>query len=503
MSTGKTHTSRRRWSAILGLGGVIALIGFSLLMEGRRRTLYWYDTASDYRYSFGREEVESFQVRLTDGGFIFPNWTREWQTALVRVDVRSRLWSSWFEPYIEIAAKSLPACRQRFERGARGARYVHLCVRPGDIAPGARIDLLAGHMELPEQTAEVLLFSSRPVETSRLLIVAPHPDDAEIAAFGLYAKRDSWVVTVTTGGYGGDRYLDHAPTRTERDSLEAELREWDSRVVPTLAGLTSDRVLNLGYFTTQLERMRADPRREVANAATGSTSVTRSRANQPMLASRPAVSTWENLVDDLAALIRRIQPQVIVFPHPVLDANRDHRYTAAAVLEALERIGDPAQDLLLYTNHHVLSEYYPFGPSDDVVTLPPWFSDSVPFRSLHSQRLDPGLQRAKMFALDAMHDLRPPPERVVGSVPGRMISRLIRAIGSVARDPALELSYMRRAVRPNELFFAYRGEDRKALQRLIPSGKTQGAADPTAPVASVRAAEAGAMTRPLDNAARH
>jgi LmbE family N-acetylglucosaminyl deacetylase len=199
-----------------------------------------------------------------------------------------------------------------------------------------------------------------------------------------------------------------------------------------------------------------------------------------MLSSRPSVSTWENLVGDLVSLIDKIAPTVIIFPHPALDANRDHIFTADAVLEALQRLEDPVADLLLYTNHHVHAEYDPFGPSGDAVTLPPWFSASVTFRSLYSAPLSPGLQREKLFALDAMHDLRAPPELVVGSVPARIVSRMAKAVRDVWRDPARELSYMRRAVRSNELFFAYRGDDRAVLQRWLP-------APPRAPVARVRA----------------
>ena len=42
-------------------------------------------------------------------------------------------------------------------------------------------------------------------DDERVLVVAPHPDDAEIAAFGFYADTRAMVVTVTAGD-ASDRY---------------------------------------------------------------------------------------------------------------------------------------------------------------------------------------------------------------------------------------------------------------------------------------------------------
>src|SRR5437773_11653077 len=39
----------------------------------------------------------------------------------------------------------------------------------------------------------------------RMLVVSPHPDDAELAEFGLYADTQATIVTVTAGD-ASDRY---------------------------------------------------------------------------------------------------------------------------------------------------------------------------------------------------------------------------------------------------------------------------------------------------------
>jgi LmbE family N-acetylglucosaminyl deacetylase len=462
-------------------------------MEYRQRDLYWYDVTSDYRFQF-IGGAERHPVRIERNAFTLPAAIGDWHTGMLRVRVRGGLVSKWFEPSVQTIVNGRPDCRQHFERGVRGHRYVSLCLGEDERVAGTRIELSGRHLGWQDQDAELVLFAAPPVESSRILVIAPHADDGEIAAYGLYANRDSWIVTLTAGSYGGRLYRDLADTPAERDSIQAMLRTWDSMVVPTLGGLSADRAINLGYFTTRLAQMHERYDHVVSNEVSGSTTIVRSGATW-LGDIGPATSTWNGLVRDLTAIIGRVRPQVIVLPHPALESNQDHQHAAAAVFEALERLGDPVRDLLLYTNHHVHSEYYPFGPAGDAVTLPPWFDESVPFRSVYAPRLDPGRQRAKLFALDAMHDLRPVPERVVGTVPGRIAVRLRDALLDVARDPAGELSYLRRAVRPNELFFAYVAADRAMLQRLGPGHGN----DPrlrSAPVSAAVRGQPGRVTAP-------
>ena len=183
-----------------------------------------------------------------------------------------------------------------------------------------------------------------------------------------------------------------------------------------------------------------------------------------LLAGRTATSTWDSLVADLATLLDQIQPAVIATPHPSLDVAADHKFTTVALFEALERVGGSDRTLLLYNNHHVFGEYFPFGPADGLVTLPPWFDPELPCRGVYSHRLDEGSRTAKLFALDAMHDLRPAPR--VSSVKASRAARVgavRRALRELWRYPADYYSYFRRATRPNELFFVYSTADRDAL----------------------------------------
>jgi hypothetical protein len=58
----------------------------------------------------------------------------------------------------------------------------------------------------------------------------------------------------------------------------------------------------------------------------------------------------------------------------------------------------------------------------------------------------------KLFALDAMHDLRAAPRRQLGDETRRTIAKARRLAREFWADPYDYYSYFRRAVRPNELF---------------------------------------------------
>jgi LmbE family N-acetylglucosaminyl deacetylase len=300
-------------------------------------------------------------------------------------------------------------------------------------------------------------------------VIAPHPDDAEIAAFGLYAFRNTFVVTITAGNYVNGSYKHIYSDLGKQDFLKGQLRTWDSVAVPMWGGVPPTRSVNLGYFTESLETMHANPRSIIGNKLTGvdDINVFRRWNVTDLLDSRTAVSTWKNLVEDLAFLIQEIRPEIIVSPHPALDANSDHKFTTLALLEAVKKIGNTKSLLYLYTNHHVHAEYFPFGPADALVTLPPWFDGSLPFGGVYSQPLDEKRQIEKLFALDAMHDLRSAPRRFFGQPTMRFFERLGVMASELWHEPFGTYSYYRRAVRPNELFFVYSTAERLALQGYV------------------------------------
>jgi len=130
-------------------------------------------------------------------------------------------------------------------------------------------------------------------------------------------------------------------------------------------------------------------------------------------------------------------------------------------------VNDQRATLLLYTNHHPQSESWPYGPSEAMIPVPPWFARPFPVAGVLSFRLTPDVQMKKLFALEAMHDLRAPPLRLTGGPTTVLADRLREAWELVRRDPFGDYSYFRRAVRPNELFFVYAPADRPALRAYL------------------------------------
>jgi len=448
----------------------ILLVGLFVFELRQRLGVYWYEVQRNYRFNFTGPDLTSVPVEVSHDGFICPSLNGTWDTSFLRITISSGLSALWFEPSVEIESTAHPKSRQYFERRVRGDRYLNLGALFGEEScADTRVKMQGHHLRWPPQTGELLLFRNAPISTRKILILAPHPDDAEIAAFGLYAFRNSFIVTITTGNYVNGAYEHIYDDPSAQDILKGQLRTWDSIVVPMWGGVAPTHSLNLGYFTGKLERMHADPQAVISNDLTGVDSIRFFRRWNigTLLQFRAAASTWESLIEDLSVVLQSVQPEIIVSPHPVLDANFDHRFTTIALLEALRRCSDNKALLYLYTNHHTKTEYYPFGPSNALITLPPWFDSTVPFGGVYSQPLDDRRQIEKLFALDAMHDLRPAPRVFVEQRIGAFLHRVQLALADLRHEPFGTYSYYRRAVRPNELFFVYSPADREALQSYI------------------------------------
>lgn len=438
-------------SVILIAGACFLGATYVLFRGWRLRTsIYRYDVSGDQKFDFSQSEVSRSTARLQKGSLEISPIIRAGATVLLELHIRSRPLGRWFQPYIEIQS-TLGSWRQPFERGGSGLRYVELSPVLTDENSTLR---LSGHyLDIPDQSVVLhTLKHGVDLAQQRMLVIGTHPDDAEIAAFGSYADRDAYIVTLTAGEAG-------EPGPFERFSgfdiyLEkGRNRAWNSVAVPMLGGLSIDRTANLGYFDGTLQKMMERPETPVTSPQAGAEFLdTFGQSHDPSLFESRVKrhATWAHLVADLEHLVKTTEPDIIVAPYPRLDAHPDHKLSTVALVQALKNLDRRNGSLLLYANHLSSSDHFPFGDAGDLVSLPPGIGN-IYFDSIVSIPLDARQQARKHMALDAMIDLRP--DIRIDSL--RSVASAFKRVLKLAMTDD-HISYFRQAVRANELFFEVR-----------------------------------------------
>jgi LmbE family N-acetylglucosaminyl deacetylase len=413
-------------------------------------------SAADDRYAFADGGSRPLPIQLDataiGASFAWPDLPAGWDTALLGVRVAGNAQAV----RVELRAGEALAVND-LDAQARGLRWLNLTGLRAQLKTGARVELLVQGATI-ERTAVLRAFSNRLDLSRRILVVAPHPDDAEIGAFGLYASaRDVTIVTVTSGNAGDANYADDYPDAAEQYRFKGFLRAVDSVTVPWQGGVPPERCYNLGYFDARLRTMREKPGETFAElyGPNDDVSVYRRVNVSRLLPGTRRANSWQHLVEDLAEVLKRVKPEIVVAPHPYLDSHPDHQYVTVALAEALERWKKPAR-FLLYTNH-AAQNMWPFGPPQNNVPLPPFAAASLPVQSIYSHALSPDLRRRKLYALETMHDLRlSPAEQMACGDP------------NAARRPDYPRSatsdYFRRGPRPEEIFFVF---DRDGVRDLV------------------------------------
>jgi len=457
---------------VLGFGGFIFLT-VDLVVEDldARRP----NEPIQYNYSFS-DDARRISVRLTENGIQVPKTECRWETGMLKLDLDPSWKAAYSNPWIDIHVDGAYAGRQYL--GYMPARQQYLNVSPEEPASTRRtIQLKGEHVSWEPQNTKLVVFCPLSLSDRRILVVAPHPDDAEIAAFGLYQqhKENVHIVTVTAGDAGRNTYGAFFADSKKGYEMKGRLRIWNSLTVPYLAGVSPERVTNLAYADGKLASMYAKASASVPAQFVSGAQLADYRQRGTSTWSLPARTsiTWASLVRDLKAVLRSVDPSVIVMPHPLLDTHPDHKLSTIAVLEALK--DRPANgQFLLYTNHapHPDSqmELYPFGPREGRVSLPPVPAGrTISVDRLYSFPLGRDAQKLKLFALEAMNDLRG-----TEALPSPASSRSLHELRRIVEDAIQDLlyghevrmvnnSYFRRAPRPNELFFVHSRRDAKQL----------------------------------------
>jgi LmbE family N-acetylglucosaminyl deacetylase len=423
------------------LTGVIGLVIFSLMLVRKRQ--YRYNPKQDYRYSFNNH-CDLMEIEST--GTIDLCAISSDSTLILEIKVHSTLSGHLCQPYVEIQCDSGDRESHYLEHGLRGLRYLDISGFCGSV-----IKLKLHHCSLSHKKSSLYRYQNPNIDDKNVLILAPHADDAEIAAYGLYStSARSYIITVTVGEEGKCDYCGLYGSKRERAIQKGKLRVHDALNVPALGDVPQERCAMLGYFGMRLKWMFEHRDQQAVSASTGISDIRffRRTDHTGFIKNEAAAATWDSLVRDLHSAIVAIKPEIIVTAHPDIDSNSDHAYTTYALIQALEQADMKDVKLYCYTNHHIYTEAYPYGPIFSTSILAPKFNLPFACDAVYSHRLDKTKQSDKFYALEAMHDLRD--STLVFGVKkawNHFVKQLKRTIQQ--RDK----SYYRRAVRPNELFY--------------------------------------------------
>ncbi|QMV64123.1 PIG-L family deacetylase [Pseudomonas berkeleyensis] len=398
----------------------------------------FYSPRDDYRYDFP-DDCLSLPARIERGALQVEADLDDYDTLVLELRLTATWLGRWLDPYVLVGDD-----RQDFERGVAGRRYLNLSgVQANGLNIVSRFCRIEGELRLhamhnPDYAAQ------------RMLIIAPHADDAELAAFGQYSRSsDTAIVTLTQGEIEAENYQRLGLDKAAAARLKGRLRAWDSLAAPLWGGVPQQRCVQLGYYCLQLPAMAEQPQVPFGSRESGESDVRPVRRHNPLTlpADADGLPTWDNLIADLVAVIEHYRPEVLLTPHPQLDPHHDHVASTRAVLEACERSGWKPQTLLLYANHLHDNDRWPMGPAGNGIALPPAITP-LPADRLWSPTLDAERQMDKAMALGLQHDLQ-------GPLPlKRRLRRLIQWALAGRRWPATgEDEFFRKAVRRHELFW--------------------------------------------------
>ena len=406
----------------------------------------FYSPSEDYAYAFPHgSEVPG--LRLDAGRLLLDAPLAADDTLIVGIELHSSWLGRFIDPAVELLGLQTPD-RQVFERGVGGRRYLNLT--------GAAEALAAGKLRVRGRFCRIngqptlWRFRQPDYRQQRVMVIAPHADDAELAAFSLYSQAaESWIVTLTAGEIEAEHYQQMGLPKAQAAQLKGRLRAWDSIAVPRWAGVPEAQCVQLGYFCMQLAAMQAAPDQAQASreAQLSDTRLFRQFNAFALPGDVDGAPTWHNLIADLRALLLKARPQVIVLPTPLLDPHADHICAHAAILEALEGLAWQPDTLLGYANHLHDNDRWPMGDSGAGVALPPRF-DTADELVPCSFTLALSQQQDKAMALGMMHDLQPraPFKR-------RVRRWLQQLLAGRSPSPYGENEFFRKAVRRHELLW--------------------------------------------------
>lgn len=256
-------------SAVAFAGAVaVACITFAVVLALLRHRAYrrriFYDSGQGCVLGMVGPAVETRSVRCSGEGFTMPEPLMGVVSGLIEVEVHASATGMLFDPAVEIRAGDF-CDYQYLERGVRGTRFLNISRLLNSKLDGESVRLRGHGLTVRKEKTRVHLCREKITAEDRVLVVAPHPDDAEIAAFGLYSDTRATIVTLTAGD-ASDRYQNPTqPWMSLSRSAIANMRVWDSLTIPQLGGVPHEQAINFCYPDGRLMEMYLNPDHDFQN----------------------------------------------------------------------------------------------------------------------------------------------------------------------------------------------------------------------------------------------
>ena len=429
---------------IISIVIVLFIVLFILVIS--KHKIYKYNQKQDYIYDFKNPKVfELDDINLEE-------YKRD-ETLILKLKLKSNFLSKIFLPYLEISNINKKE-KTFFEYGLNGMRYIDI----SSFAGNSSIKIDSKMCKITSKKVEIFSYDNLNIKEKKVLIIAPHPDDAEISSFGLYSSaKESFIVTVTAGE-GSCKFCDFDCDKELKAKIKGNLRIFDALTTGLLGKVKYENSLVLGYFNETIKIMYENKNKLVSSKTAGISDINYFRRvnHSNIVTNSKPKSNWDSLLNDFECIINSIKPDLIVTLHPQIDSNIDHKYITLAIIEAMEKLNCEEIKLLTLTNHLTQNEFYPYGNMFSTTALAPRFKTSFIFDSIYSHKLSREQQIYKYYALESMHDLRDSTIQIGFKKAFLFAFRQLRRYLS-----RKEKSYYRRSVRTNEIFYVTNYKDLK------------------------------------------
>lgn len=263
------------------------------------------DPTLDWNYSFKPETTIKITVSINENGFKWPTDAPSFPTCFLEINLEATGKGYFFSPSIWINEKE-----QVYEAKTKGKRYLNLSsIHP---QPEEFVSLKGSGLTWKKQQGTLIFFKEFVSPDDRILIISPHPDDAELAAFSLFHPFHTLIVTLTQGDAGMNNFARLFPDPKTGYKMKGFARALDSLSAPQLGGIPLERCLNLGYFDTRLKEMKENPSQSFSGRYSHEKNISsvRSLNHSSLLLPDIEEATWSNLITDLRHLINTFKPTI-------------------------------------------------------------------------------------------------------------------------------------------------------------------------------------------------